>query len=300
MVRRRETRARIDLHTHSRASDGTQSPGELVRAGAAAGLEVMAITDHDTAQGWAEAEQMAGEIGLELVRGMEISTRHEGHGVHLLAYLPDPTYPPLVDGLARILDGRTARVPAMLERLGELGIDIRPSDVERVSDGTAAMGRPHVADALVALGVVRDRSEAFARFLSPGRPAYADRYAAPLVDMIGIVAAAGGVTVIAHAWGRHGRDLPNEASLAALAGLGLAGLEVDHQDHDQGTRDRLRAIAVNLGLVITGSSDHHGTGKIDHELGCNTTAPEEYARLLDLAAAARASSGRAAPEVRRR
>lgn len=288
---------RIDLHTHSRASDGTQTPGELVRAGAAAGLDVMAITDHDTVEGWPEAERTASEVGLELVRGMEISTRYQGYGVHLLAYLPEPTYPPLVEGLERILEGRTSRVPAMLERLRELDVDIHADDVDRASGGTVATGRPHVADALIALGVVRDRNEAFDRFLNPGRPAYANRYAAPLVEMIRIVGAAGGVTVVAHAWGRHGRDLPNEASLAELAGLGLAGLEVDHQDHDQGARERLRAIARNLDLVVTGSSDHHGTGKIDHELGCNTTAPEEYARLLDLAATARALSGRAAPEV---
>lgn len=288
---------RIDLHTHSRASDGTQTPAQLVRAAAEAGLDVMALTDHDTADGWAEAERAAREVGLGLVFGMEISTRHEGHGVHLLAYLPDPSYPPLADELERILGGRRSRLPAMLERLREEGVDIHADDVRRVSGDTAATGRPHVADALVALGVVRDRGEAFSRFLNPGRPAHAQRYAAPLESMIRIVAEAGGVTVIAHPWGRHGRDRPDEAALAELVGVGLAGIEVDHQDHDSATRDRLRAIATNLGLVATGSSDHHGAGKVDHELGCNTTAPGEYLRLLDLAAAAAAASGRRTPEV---
>lgn len=291
---------RIDLHTHSRASDGTQTPAELVRAGAAARLDVLAITDHDTAAGWAEAERTAREVGLELIRGMEISTRYEGQGLHLLAYLPDPTYQPLVEGLEQIVEGRRSRVPAMLEHLRALDIDIHADDVDRASGGTAATGRPHVADALITLGVVGDRNEAFDLFLNPGRPAYARRHAAPLAEMIGIIRAAGGVTVIAHAWGRHGGELPNESSLGELADLGLAGLEVDHQDHDRTARERLRAIARNLGLVVTGSSDHHGTGKVDHELGCNTTAPEEYARLLELAAAARASSGRASPEVVRR
>jgi predicted metal-dependent phosphoesterase TrpH len=289
---------RIDLHTHSRASDGTQTPGDLVRAGAEAGLDVLAITDHDTAAGWPEAEAAAREAGIDLVRGMEISTRHDGRAVHLLAYLPDPTYPPLVDELAKVLDGRSARLPAMLERLRELGVDIHSDDVHRVAGGTAATGRPHVADALVDLGVVRDRTEAFARYLNPGRPAHANRYAASLDTMIRVVGEAGGVTVIAHPWGRHGgQERPDEATIAALASAGLAGLEVDHQDHDPGARERLRAIARNLGLVVTGSSDHHGTGKVDHELGVNTTAPEEYHRLLELTAASARRSGRVAPVV---
>ena len=137
---------------------------------------------------------------------MEISTRHRGRGAHLLAYLPDPTYPPLVTHLRKILDGRSSRVPAMLERLRSVGIEVDIADVRRAADGTAATGRPHVADALVALGVVPDRSTAFREYLNPGRAAYVDRYAAPLVEMIRIVGEAGGVTVLAHPWGRHGPD----------------------------------------------------------------------------------------------
>ena len=288
---------RIDLHTHSRASDGTQSPEELVRAAAAAGLDVVAITDHDTAEGWDEAETTARETGIALVRGMEISTRHDGHGVHLLAYLPDRTHPGLVAELDRILDGRSSRLPAMLARLRELGIDITAEDVGRVAGDAVSTGRPHVADALVDLGVVGDRTEAFRRYLSPGRPAYANRYAAPLETMLDLVGEAGGVSVIAHPWGRHGREEPGEATLAALVQAGLSGIEVDHQDHDAPTRDRLRGIARNLDLVATGSSDHHGTGKVDHELGCNTTEPEEFHRLVELARAAAARSGRRAPGV---
>lgn len=288
---------RIDLHTHSRASDGTQSPGELVRAAAAAGLDVVAITDHDTAEGWDEAEVTARETGIALVRGMEVSTRHDGHGVHLLAYLPDRTHPRLVAELDRILDGRSARLPAMLARLRELGIDITAEDVARVGGDAVSTGRPHVADALVELGVVSDRTEAFRRYLSPGRPAYANRYAAPLETMLGLIDEAGGVSVIAHPWGRHGREEPGEATLAALVEAGLSGIEVDHQDHDATTRDRLRGIARNLDLVATGSSDHHGTGKVDHELGCNTTEPDEFHRLVELARQAAERSGRPAPGV---
>ncbi|GAA2145963.1 PHP domain-containing protein [Nocardioides koreensis] len=288
---------RIDLHTHSRASDGTQSPEELVRAAAAAGLDVVALTDHDTAEGWDEAEATARETGIALVRGMEISTRHDGHGVHLLAYLPDRSHPGLVAELDRILDGRSSRLPAMLARLRELGIDITAEDVGRVAGDAVSTGRPHVADALVELGVVGDRTEAFRRYLSPGRPAYANRYAAPLETMLGLVAEAGGVSVIAHPWGRHGREEPGEATLATLVEAGLSGIEVDHQDHDRPTRDRLRGIARNLDLVATGSSDHHGTGKVDHELGCNTTEPDEFHRLVALAREAAVRSGRRTPGV---
>lgn len=288
---------RIDLHTHSLASDGTQTPAELVRAAADAGLDVVALTDHDTAAGWAAATAQAEEVGITLVPGMEISTRYGSRGVHLLAYLPDPTHAPLAEELDRILRGRDSRVPAMVDRLRSLGVEITLADVQRASGAATATGRPHVADALIALGAVADRDEAFRLFLSAGRPAYANRYAAPLGETIDLVAAAGGVTVVAHPWGRHERTTLDEAALAELADRGLAGLEVDHQDHDVATRDRLRSVARNLDLVVTGSSDHHGAGKVGHDLGCNTTDPDDLARLLELADAAAAAAGRPAPLV---
>jgi predicted metal-dependent phosphoesterase TrpH len=270
---------RIDLHTHSRASDGTDTPSGLVRAAAAAGLDVLAITDHDTADGWAEAQAAADEVGLTLVPGMEISTRHRGSGVHLLAYFPDPDHPPLVAELDKVLRGRAARVPTMVDRLQRLGVDITEDDVRRASHGAVASGRPHVADALVTLGVVPDRTAAFDRYLGWGKPAHVDRYAVPLEDAIRLVGEAGGLSVVAHPWGRGGLGRPDEQAFAELKELGLTGIEVDHQDHDGPTRERLRAIARDLDLVATGSSDYHGDGKADHELGCNTTAPEEYERL---------------------
>ena len=266
-----------------------------MRAAKAAGLDVLGLTDHDTTEAWEPAVRTAQDVGITLVRGIEISTRHLGRGVHLLAYLPDPTYPPLLAHLRKILDGRSSRVPAIIDRLNELGIDVHIADVRRAADGTAATGRPHIADALVALGVVPDRSTAFREYLNPGRPAYVNRYAAPLVETMRVVDEAGGVSVLAHPWGRHGPDsLPAEA-IAELAGLGLTGLEVDHQDHPPEDRQRLREIAESLSLVVTGSSDHHGLGKYDHELGCNTTAPDQYERLLELAAAAGLRSGRVTP-----
>jgi len=284
---------RIDLHTHSVVSDGTQTPTELVHAARDAGLDVLALTDHDTAAGWDEAAEAAEDAGLELVRGMEISTQHHGQGVHLLAYLPDPTHAGLRAELDRIVGGRGARAPAMIAALNKIDIAITLEDI--VAD---VPGRPHVADALVRRKVVQTRDEAFEKYLNPGRPAYVDRYAVSLTAMIGIIAEAGGVTVIAHPWGRGRKGALPASELAQLASAGLAGIEVDHQDHkDPDVRDELRAIAHDLDLVATGSSDHHGLGKSNHGLGCNTTPVEQYERLLERAATASARSGRVTPDV---
>ncbi len=286
---------RIDLHTHSSVSDGTDRPDVLVRNAHEAGLDVVAITDHDTAESWVEAERAAAEVGVTLVRGMEISTRLGHASVHLLAYLPDPTYPPLARALADILDGRNDRVPAICAKLQSFGVEITEDDVRRRAGDAAATGRPHVADAMIARGVVASREEAFATWLNPGRPAYIDRYAVPLEDAIALVAGAGGVSVVAHPWGRSRVLTPDR--LEHLAGLGLGGIEVDHQDHPAPVREQLRTLADELDLVPTGSSDHHGLGKVDHDLGCNTTAPEQLERLLERAADAATASGRATPAL---
>jgi predicted metal-dependent phosphoesterase TrpH len=269
----------IDLHTHSSRSDGTDAPGELVRAAAERGLDVVALTDHDNADGWGEATAAAEAHGVELVPGMEISCKHRGRGVHLLAYWPDPRHPALVRLLDEVVQGRDDRMPRMVERLRELGHDVTVEDVLVQAAGATSVGRPHIADALVARGVVTSRDEAFERFLRNGGPAYVDRPAAPLVEAIRVVGDAGGVTVVAHPWGRESAGVMRAEDLVRLRSAGLTGIEVDHQDHSPEQRDALRGIARDLGLVATGSSDYHGTGKVDHDLGCNRTAPEEYERL---------------------
>lgn len=286
---------RIDLHTHSHRSDGSDTPAELVRNARAADLDVVALTDHDTTVGWAEAALEADAVGITLVRGIEISTRYAGHGVHLLAYLPDPEHAGLIAELERVLDGRGDRLPRMIAKLAEIGIRLDAEEVRRLAGHAEAIGRPHVADALVAAGHVASRDEAFAELLGPGGPAYVDRYAADLEAMIGTVADAGGVTVIAHPWaGRYQHHGLDADGLARLRTAGLAGVEVDHQDHDAVTRERLRGLARELDLVVTGSSDYHGTGKQDHDLGCNTTDPQEYERLMELAEQAAVRAGRSA------
>ena len=289
---------RIDLHTHTDRSDGTDTPAELVRNARAAGIDVLAITDHDTTVSWDEAARVAEEVRVSLVRGIEVSTRFAGHGVHLLAYLPDPTHPDLVAELDRVLDGRDNRLPGILAKLAALDIHLEPEDVRRLAGDAAALGRPHVADALVEAGVVASRDEAFAELLGPGGPAYVDRYAADLVTMLHTVTDAGGVSVIAHPWAsRHEHSALDGEGLELLRAHGLAGVEVDHEDHDGPTRERLRGLAGELDLVVTGSSDYHGSGKSGHDLGCNTTDPEQLERLLELAARTAERSGRDCPGV---
>lgn len=283
---------RIDLHTHSSKSDGTDTPTDLITNAGAAGLDIVAITDHDSMAGWDEASASAAESGITLVRGLEVSCEYAGASVHLLAYEPDPTHARLLAELERVLDGRNRRLPRTIERLNALDMEITEADVRAVAGNAVATGRPHVADALIARGYVANRDEAFDRLLKAGRPAYVQRYAADLVTMIGLIVDAGGVAVIAHPWGRGaGRTLDVEA-LAALRSAGLNGLEVDHNDHPALVRDKLRAIAGELDLIVTGSSDYHGSGKIGFELGCNTTAPEQYERLRAVISTGRRSGDR--------
>jgi len=292
---------RIDLHTHSSCSDGTDTPAGLVRKAAEAGLDVVAITDHDTFAGWEEALAEAERRGIGLVVGAEISSRlatesGAGASVHVLAYLPDPTFPELQHMLERIRNGRATRVPVILERLQALGITISSDDVARHARSATAPGRPHVADALVEAGYAADRNEAFDRWLGEGGPAYVTRYAPEPGEVIRCVVAAGGAPVLAHPHGRASRQALTDAMLAELAGLGLVGLEVDHLDHDEATRRHLRELAGELGLAVLGSSDYHGEGKDHHDLGCCTTDPEELVRLLDRARAIADASGRRTPE----
>lgn len=270
----------IDLHTHSSKSDGTDTPTELIANSVAAGLDVVALTDHDSTEGWREAEKAAKRSHIQLVKGIEISTRCDGKSVHLLGYEFDPTNQPLVTELRKVLDGRNSRLPTMLERLRGLGIQIDAEDVQRHSTNAAATGRPHVADALVELGVVANRDEAFEHYLTPGKPAYVDRYAAELEHAIGLIKDAGGKAVVAHPWSRGSKRVLTPSRIASLKDAGLDGLEVDHNDHGAEDRAVLAQIARELDLARTGASDYHGTGKIGFDLGCNTTARDQFDRLF--------------------
>jgi 3',5'-nucleoside bisphosphate phosphatase len=272
---------RIDLHTHSRISDGTDSPAELVGKAREAKLDVVALTDHDTFDGLDEAVREGERLGVEVVRGMELSCARRGSSVHLLAYGVDPDHPALAEEMVRVRGGRTDRLRPVLAKLAELGVPVTEAQVRAQVGGSPSVGRPHIADALVAAGHVSDRAEAFDRFLADGGPAHVPRYAIDITKGIDLVHAAGGVAVLAHPWGR-GREhiLPVDLLEMLARDHRLDGLEVDHQDHDADARHRLRRLSGRLDLLVTGSSDYHGTGKVDHDLGCNTTDPAVYTELL--------------------
>ena len=271
---------RIDLHTHSDVSDGTDSPAELVNAAHDAGLDVVALTDHDTFDGLDQAVAVGHELGVEVVRGMELSCSRHRASVHLLAYGADPAEPALAEELAWVREGRADRLPKVLDRLSALGKPLSEEQVLAQVGDSPSIGRPHIADAMVHAGYVADRTEAFDRFLADGGPAHVSRYAIGVERAIDLVHGAGGVAIIAHPWGR-GREalLPGDVLRVLVDEHGLDGIEVDHQDHDAAARTRLWALVDDLGVLGTGSSDYHGTGKTDHDLGVNTTRPEVYDEL---------------------
>ncbi|MEU5208276.1 PHP domain-containing protein [Streptomyces sp. NPDC020742] len=268
---------RIDLHTHSTASDGTDTPAELVRGAAAAGLDVVALTDHDSVAGYAEA-RAALPAGLTLVTGAELSCRIDGVSLHMLAYLFDPAEPELARERELVRDDRVPRARAMVGKLRDLGMPVTWEQVERIAGG-GAVGRPHLATALMELGVVGSVDEAFTSLLAGDGPAYVEKHELDPFEAIRLVKAAGGATVCAHPLAvKRGRCIP-ESVLAELAAAGLDGIEVDHMDHDGPTRARLRALAAELNLLTTGSSDYHGSRKTCR-LGEYTTDPEVYGEIV--------------------
>ena len=268
----------IDLHVHSTASDGTDPPAGVVAVAAAAGLDTIALTDHDTAAGWEEAAGAARRMGVRLVPGAEISCSAGGLGVHLLAYLFDPTEPALLAEIERTRDDRLHRARRMVARIA-IDYDLTWADVLAQVQGGATVGRPHIADAMIAKGLVSSRDEAFATVLHGRSPYYLPHYAPDAARTIGLVRAAGGVPVLAHPrTGRTGRWISAE-TIAELTGAGLAGLEVDHPDHDEEAREDLRTLADDLGLLATGSSDYHGAGKTT-AIGSNTTSPDVLEAII--------------------
>lgn len=268
----------IDLHTHSNASDGTDDPASLMRAAREAGLDVVALTDHDTVRGWAEASA-ALPAGLTLVPGAEISCALRGVSLHLLAYLFDPRDEALAEEMSLAYDDRVPRAQEIVRLLAEAGYPVAWQDVMDRTEPGATVGRPHIADALVAAGVVADRDAAFADLLHSHSRFYVRHYAADPVRAVRLVRAAGGVPVFAHpAASRRGRTVGDDV-IAELAEAGLAGLEVDHRDNAPEDRARLRGLARELGLLVTGSSDYHGEGK-PNRLGENTTDPDVFDALV--------------------
>ncbi|TQN46800.1 hypothetical protein FHX52_3530 [Humibacillus xanthopallidus] len=263
----------IDLHAHSNVSDGTETPTELVEAAAAAGIDVLAITDHDTVGGWEEAAAAARRTGVTLVPGIEVSCALGGVSIHLLGYLTDPGDEALTAELARARESRATRLERMVARMAADGIPVTYEQVlAQVAPGATA-GRPHIADALIANGTIRHRDEAFAEWLAEDSPYYVAHHAPHPVRAVELVRAAGGVPVIAHPFTRTRSRGADEALIEQMYAAGLAGLEAYHRDHGPEQIARAEAVAERLGLLLTGSSDYHGQGKLNR-LGERTTRAE--------------------------
>ena len=273
-----QARGGIDLHTHSRISDGTESPSAVVEQALAAGLSAIALTDHDTTAGWAEARAAAAATGLGLLPGVELSTRLGWRSVHVLGYLVDPEHPALVEETARIREARRSRAKRIVERIGA-DYPLVWSDVLAQTTPGSTVGRPHIADALVALGLEPDRSAAFAGILHP-RQGYVEPHYAPTPQVgVALIRAAGGVPVLAHP-GAAGRDRVLGADVVAeLVDAGLFGLELYHRENTPDGRERVAELAERFGLAVTGSSDYHGSGK-PNRIGENTTAPDVVAAIV--------------------
>ena len=268
----------IDLHTHSSVSDGTETPAELVAAAVAAGLGTIALTDHDSTAGWQEAFDAAAGTGLTIIPGMELSTNYGPASVHMLAYLFDPANPAIIAETAKIRDGRMNRAERIVERISkDYGITWADVLAQSVDGGT--IGRPHIADALVAHGDVHDRSAAFQTILH-WRSGYYEKYYAPSpLDGVRMIVAAGGAPVLAHP-ATHGRyRVIEDDAIKELVDAGLFGLEIHHRDNTEDGKIRLYELAAKFGLQVTGSSDYHGEGK-PNRLGENTTEPAVLEKLI--------------------
>jgi len=280
---------RIDLHAHSNASDGTDTPAELMSAAAAAGLDVVAITDHDTTAGWDEAFT-ARPTGLTIVPGVEFSCVHTAEdgrriSLHLLAYLIDPSDKQVQGEWERLRASRRTRAHAMVENLVAAGYPISWTRIDELAGG-GSIGRPHLARALVEAGVVPDVDTAFRDVLSSRQRYYVRKADTDVFDALALVRAAGGVPVFAHPIARRRGPVVSDETIAAMAEAGLVGLEVDHPDHGPDDRAHAAGLARELDLIATGSSDYHGTNK-PTGLGARLTTADQYERLLDLPTALR-------------
>ncbi|MFC2620980.1 MAG: PHP domain-containing protein [Pauljensenia sp.] len=269
---------RIDPHTHSAYSDGTDTPAQLLAAAARAGLDAIALTDHDTTDGWDEACAAVSATGVSLIRGAEISCSASGISAHLLAYLFDPANPGLLDVFRRTRQDRETRARRIVDNLSA-DYPISWEDVLDFAPEGGPVGRPHIADALVRAGCFPDRGAAFVHALHPSGPYYVHHWAPDPVEAVRLVLKAGGVPVLAHPRARGRSRLLPEAVIGDMADAGLFGIERDHRDHGPQDRADVERIGGELGLALFGSSDYHGSGK-PNRIGENTTDPATIAEVV--------------------
>lgn len=270
-----------DLHLHSNHSDGTENPGQVVRQAHAHGIRTLALTDHDRTTGWDEAGHAAASLGMTFIPGMELSAKHQWRSVHVLGYLFNPENAALRAETDRIRDDRVGRAERIVRNIGR-DYALSWADVLEQTTTDATVGRPHIADALVARGIVRDRSEAFDGILHPREGYYEPHYAPDPLTAVRLITQAGGVAVIAHPV-TSGRDrMMPLAYIEELIAAGLGGLEIDHRENTEAGKRTLRQLAAKHDLIVTGSSDYHGAGKPNLP-GENTTSEEMVARIISQA-----------------
>lgn len=276
----------IDLHTHTNFSDGTDTPAQLINKAMANGITTLAITDHDSIEGWEEAK-MALRPGLSLVLGAEISCQTvDGISVHILGLLFDPNFNQLMQTLEQTRENRYSRMERIIKRINEAGIEITMSDVlEQLADG-ATLGRPHLADALVKKGVVKNRDEAFTQMLHNNSKYYIPHYSPLPEEAIKLIKQAGGVAVIAHPMASHRGRVISSQTFGSIINSGLDGIEVEHRDHTPDEKKELMNLAIEFDLAMTGSSDYHGNGKLN-VLGEYTTKNDQWEKLESKANARR-------------
>lgn len=275
----------IDLHAHSSYSDGTFSPAELVALALERELSVVALTDHDTTAGLEEAVASADGTGLEVVPGVELSAEYQSSSVHVLCYWMDPDHAELQSELTRLRNDRFHRGERMVENLRQLGYPVSFERVREIARGGNVV-RPHVAQAMVEAGIVTTEEDAFTEeFIADGGRAYVPKHALQPLDALQMIRRAGGACVLAHPGMWAGEASVPDDLIEAMAEAGMAGLEVDHPDHLAEQRERYRAMARSLGLVVTGASDCHGNRYDPVRLGSCTTDPQQYEALRSKAGA---------------
>ena len=277
---RARTTAAGDLHLHSDHSDGTQSPAEVMRQAHAHGVRTVALTDHDRTTGWTEAAEEAGRRDMTFLPGMELSAHYEWRSVHMLGYLFDPSHAALVAETERIRNDRLGRAERIVRNIAR-DYDLAWEDVLAQASDDATLGRPHIADALVARGLVPDRGAAFESILHPRTGYYEPHYAPDPLTAVRLITDAGGVAILAHPATGRGRMLP-VPYLETMIEAGLAGFEIEHRENTAEGKRALREIAARHDLIITGSSDYHGAGKPNLP-GENTTEPGMVSRIIERA-----------------
>lgn len=268
----------IDLHLHTTASDGRLDPVDLVRRAVAAGVRVLAVTDHDTTDGIQDAQAEAARLGVSLVPGIEITAVDRGRDVHMLGYFFDPSEPRMVEFLVAQRAARVSRISRIAARLTELGmpVDAGPLLDDARRQNSKSIGRPRLARAMIDAGYVATTREAFDQWLGQGRPAFVERAGPSPAAVIDVVHGARGLASLAH----PGRTRIDE-QIPALRDAGLDALEAYHSDHDARTSTLYADLADRLGLLVTGGSDFHGDPSHGVEPGTATLPEPAWRRLLD-------------------